>query len=130
VVVRHVHWGDGADTFEVCTDPRRHRPARGDTGSDLTADNARPAPASADTSHAKRTERGAGEAGRAMEQWRNHQETVNRLFFAIVDPKQRSTWLPIGEWSIAAVLQSLGHLLVDCQRSTVLRRSGFAEQTH
>ena len=54
VVVRRVNWSDGADTFEVCTDPRRHRSARGDTGSDLTADNARPSQASADTSHAKR----------------------------------------------------------------------------
>jgi ParB/RepB/Spo0J family partition protein len=54
VVVRRVGWGDGADTFEVCTDPRRHRPARGDTGSDLTADNTRPAATVGDSSHAKR----------------------------------------------------------------------------
>src|SRR5262249_21766734 len=31
IVVRRVGWGDGADIFEVCTAPRRHRPARGDT---------------------------------------------------------------------------------------------------
>jgi ParB/RepB/Spo0J family partition protein len=54
VVVRRVGWGDGADTFEVCTDPRRHRPDRGDTDSDLTADNTRPTVAGGDSSHAKR----------------------------------------------------------------------------
>lgn len=54
VVVRRVGWGDGADTFEVCTDPRRHRAARGDSGSDLTADNTRPAAIGGDSSHAKR----------------------------------------------------------------------------
>jgi hypothetical protein len=70
VVVRRVGWGDGADIFEVCTDPRRHRPARGDTanGSDLTADNTRPAAAGADTSHARRKGRVARLA-HATEVW-------------------------------------------------------------
>lgn len=54
VVVRRVGWGDGAEMFEVCTDPRRHWPARGEGGSDLTADNTRPAVSGGDTSHAKR----------------------------------------------------------------------------
>ena len=58
IVVRRVGWGDGADIHEVCTDPRRHRPVRGDGGSsggsDLTADNTRPAGSGGDSSHAKR----------------------------------------------------------------------------
>lgn len=54
VVVRRVGWGDGADQFEVCTDPRRHRPGRSNAGSDLTADNTRPAASGGDTTHAKR----------------------------------------------------------------------------
>ncbi len=56
LVVRRVGWGDGTETFEVCTDPRRHTPAKvaSGTGSSLAADNARPAQGNGDSSHAKR----------------------------------------------------------------------------
>lgn len=40
VVVRTRNWGDGVDTWEVCTDPRRHAPSKVGTknGSDLATD--------------------------------------------------------------------------------------------
>ena len=55
VVVERRGWGKGFDTFEVCTDPRRHAPSRVGTanGSDLAADAARPRPGG-DDSQAKR----------------------------------------------------------------------------
>lgn len=56
VVVRRVGWGDGTDTFEVCTDPRRHRPASdaASTGSGLTVDHSHRAASGGDESHTKR----------------------------------------------------------------------------
>ncbi|MBI5738851.1 MAG: ParB/RepB/Spo0J family partition protein [Mycolicibacterium neoaurum] len=56
VVVRRTSWGDGAETFEVCIDPRRHAPARvaAGKGSELPADNTRPTNHGGDDSHAKR----------------------------------------------------------------------------
>ena len=70
VVVRRVGWGDGTETFEVCTDPRRHSPTRvaSGNGSGLAADNARPAPVNSDSSHAKRKGRLARLA-HATETW-------------------------------------------------------------
>jgi hypothetical protein len=55
VVVERRGWGQGFETYEVCTDPRRHAPSRVGTanGSDLAADAARPRPGG-DDSHAKR----------------------------------------------------------------------------
>lgn len=57
VVVRTKRWGDGVDTWEVCTDPRRHAPTKVGVkgGSDLATDRV-PARASGggDDSHAKR----------------------------------------------------------------------------
>lgn len=60
VVVRTRYWGDGVDTWEVCTDPRRHAPSKVGTknGSDLATDRT---PVrnngSGDDSHAKRKAR-------------------------------------------------------------------------
>jgi len=58
VVVQARTWGQGFEVAEVCTDPRRHTPARvaSGKGSDLAADNTRPrSPSSGgDDSHAKR----------------------------------------------------------------------------
>lgn len=56
VVVRSRSWGDGVDTSEVCTDPRRHAPSKVGTGggSDLATDRAPTRPSGGDDSHAKR----------------------------------------------------------------------------
>lgn len=58
VVLRRTSWGHGFEISEVCTDPRRHTPARvaSGTGSDLAADNTRPRHTGngGDDSHAKR----------------------------------------------------------------------------
>lgn len=60
VVVRTKRWGDGVDTWEVCTDPRRHNPSKVGTkgGSDLATDGT---PVryggSGDDSHARRKAR-------------------------------------------------------------------------
>lgn len=60
VVIHARTWGDGVDTSEVCTDPRRHNPSRVGTknGSDLATDRT-PARSSGsgDDSHAKRKAR-------------------------------------------------------------------------
>ncbi|GMU79993.1 MAG: hypothetical protein AMXMBFR46_27810 [Acidimicrobiia bacterium] len=60
IVLRRKSWGDGHDTFDVCTDPRRHTPSRVGTatGSDLASDRATRRPSgSGDDSHAKRKAR-------------------------------------------------------------------------
>ncbi|MGE3446674.1 MAG: ParB/RepB/Spo0J family partition protein [Microbacteriaceae bacterium] len=60
VVVRARTWGDGVDTWEVCTDPRRHNPSKVGTsgGSDLATDRTPTRPAgTGDDSHAKRKAR-------------------------------------------------------------------------
>ncbi|MGE3836109.1 MAG: ParB/RepB/Spo0J family partition protein [Acidimicrobiia bacterium] len=56
VVVRTRSWGDGVDTWEVCTDPRRHAPSKIGVkgGSDLATDRTPVRSSSGDDSHAKR----------------------------------------------------------------------------
>jgi len=60
VAVRATSWGDGADVFDVCIDPRRHDPQRVTTGSgasDLASDRTPTRRANTDDSHAKRKAR-------------------------------------------------------------------------
>ncbi len=60
VVVKSMSWGDGADTFEVCVDPRRHDPRRiadAKSESDLATDAIPTRRSGGDDSHAKRTAR-------------------------------------------------------------------------
>lgn len=59
VVVRTRTWGDGADTWEVCTDPRRHDPSKVGTmtGSDLATDRTPVRHGGGDDSHARRKAR-------------------------------------------------------------------------
>jgi ParB/RepB/Spo0J family partition protein len=56
LVARRTTWGDGAETFEVCIDPRRHTATQvaSGKGSELPADNTRPTNHGGDDSHAKR----------------------------------------------------------------------------
>jgi ParB/RepB/Spo0J family partition protein len=56
VVVQRTGWGQGYDSWEVCTDPRRHAPHRVGTGkgSELASDYTRPRSGGGDDSHAKR----------------------------------------------------------------------------
>jgi hypothetical protein len=59
LVVRSTSWGLGYDSYEVCTDPRRHAPSRVGTpkGSDLASDRTPARPDGRDDSHAKRKAR-------------------------------------------------------------------------
>ena len=56
VVVRRRSWGDGVEVEVVCSEPRRHSPAKvaSGKGSDLASDRTRPRSGSGDDSHAKR----------------------------------------------------------------------------
>lgn len=58
VVLHRTSWGDGHETYDVCTDPKRHTPSRvaSGTGSQLASDYAarRASGGSGDDSHAKR----------------------------------------------------------------------------
>jgi hypothetical protein len=59
VLVRSTTWGQGYDSYEVCTEPRRHAPSRVGTpkGSDLASDRTPPRPGGGDDSRAKRNAR-------------------------------------------------------------------------
>lgn len=59
VVVRTRAWGDGVDSWEVCTDPRRHNPSKigAKGGSDLATDRAPVRRGGGDDSHARRKAR-------------------------------------------------------------------------
>lgn len=56
MVIRAVGWGEGVETYGVCTDPRRHSPKRVGTtgGSDLATDRGPVRPSGGNHSHAKR----------------------------------------------------------------------------